>query len=74
MAVMNSCPQRAASEFANATGTIPQNLNFAISLETLRTFLRAQNVSAAEGESHGSMAPQEIASAARGYTVAVVCQ
>jgi hypothetical protein len=58
---------------AKATGSMPQNVNFAISLGTLRRFLQNNHVQILESELESNMKPHDIAKIARKYTVAIDC-
>ena len=58
-----------AIKVARATGDIPQNVNFAISLGTLQSFLNANGVAYALSDGKGTKSPAEIAAEASRYTV-----
>src|ERR1035437_1312546 len=58
---------------ANAIGTIPQNVNFAISLPTLRSFLAANGVRTESGRRPTDATAADVAARARTYTVPVLC-
>ena len=55
------------------TGDIPQNVNFAIHANVLRTFLDANSVDYDSASSNKPLAPTAIAEKARGFTVLVEC-
>ena len=57
---------------ARATGTIPQNVNFAIKGSLARMFLEIHGVPYRRAPA-GGLSPKDIASFARGFTVAVEC-
>ncbi len=58
---------------ARATGYLPQNVNFAVGGNALRSFLDATNVSY-QTSLQGTPLPQtEVAQQARGFTVRVEC-
>ena len=62
-----------AITMARATGDIPQNVNFAVSAGAARAFLDSEGVAyetAPSGEGHP---PDEVAAAARAFTVVVEC-
>ena len=58
---------------ARATGDIPQNVNFAVSAGTARAFLDAEGVAYATAPSDEARAPDDVAAAAKGFTVLVEC-
>lgn len=58
---------------AQATGDIPQNVNFAVSLGTLQSFLDANNVTYELDNRPEKQSPANIASAASNYTVPLQC-
>jgi S1-C subfamily serine protease len=55
------------------TGTLPENVNFAIKASVLSTFLSSQGVSTASRASSRRKPPEDIASEAREYTVLLAC-
>jgi len=55
------------------TGDIPQNVNFAINVNVLRSFLDANGVDYGTGNSGAAVLPTVIAERARGFTVLVEC-
>jgi len=59
---------------AAATGDIPQNINFAISGDALKYFLRANNISFTSQTSSSPSEVSAIAKEARSYTHAVECE
>ncbi len=62
-----------AVKMAEITGDIPQNVNFAIHVNVLRTFLDANSVDYDSASSDKPLAPTAIAEKARGFTVLVEC-
>lgn len=62
-----------ALKVARATGDIPQNVNFAVSAGTARAFLDAEGVAYATAASDTARAPEDVAAAARKFTVLVEC-
>lgn len=56
-----------------ATGSIPQNVNFAVSAGTARAFLDAEGVAYATAPSVENRAPEDVAAAARKFTVLIEC-
>jgi hypothetical protein len=62
-----------ALKIAKAIGDIPQNVNFAVSLGTLQSFLNASGVSYELDESNVVKTPTEIAATASRYTVFLEC-
>ncbi|MXY38705.1 MAG: hypothetical protein F4Y62_02725 [Rhodospirillaceae bacterium] len=62
-----------AVKTARATGSIPQNVNFAVSAGTARAFLDAEGVAYATAPSVEKRAPEDVAAAARKFTVLVEC-
>ena len=61
-------------EMPKASGTLPQNVNFAIRGDLAMGFLRANGVEPKVGEPKSPLSASEIASNAEPYTVQVVCQ
>lgn len=62
-----------AIEMARHTGSLPQNVNFAIKVAVVRMFLENQGVTYRRGTSGKKMSPEKIADLARGFTVVVQC-
>ncbi len=62
-----------AIRLARITGDIPQNVNFAIHANVLRSFLDANSVDYESANSDKPLAPTAIAEKARGFTVLVEC-
>src|SRR6516162_9467738 len=62
-----------ALKMVEVTGDIPQNVNFAVSLGTLQSFLNANGVSYLLDDSNVTKSPAEIAVEASGYTVRIEC-
>ena len=62
-----------AIKTARATGDIPQNVNFAVSAGTARSFLDAEGVPYETARSSDTLAPDVVASRAKEFTVLVEC-
>lgn len=62
-----------AIKLAKITGDIPQNVNFAINVNVLRSFLDANNVDYDSANSDKKLPPTAIAEKAKGFTVLVEC-
>jgi uncharacterized protein YcbK (DUF882 family) len=62
-----------ALRVSKATGDIPQNVNFAVSLDSLRGFLRTHRVEFAESSEQTTLKPRDIAALGKQYTVAIDC-
>ncbi len=62
-----------AMKAAKLTGDIPQNVNFAINANVLRSFLDANSVDYDSASSGKLLLPTAIAEKARGFTVLVEC-
>ncbi len=62
-----------ALKVARTTGDIPQNVNFAIGAGAARRFLDAEGIAYETAPSGGALAPEDIASAAKAFTVLVEC-
>jgi TPR repeat protein len=62
-----------AMKIAEAIGDIPQNINFAVSLGTLQSFLNANGVPYQLNESNAPKAPADIAAEAARFTVRLEC-
>lgn len=62
-----------AIKMAKMTGDIPQNVNFAITVNALRSFLDANSVDYASVRSGSAILPTVIADRAKGFTVLVEC-
>ena len=62
-----------AIKTAKITGDIPQNVNFAINANVLRSFLDAYSVDYETGSSERAIATTAIAEKAKGFTVLVEC-
>ncbi len=52
---------------------VPQNVNFAVSANTLRAFLDAQEIDYESAPSNAPLSPAEIAARAHGFTVSLEC-
>jgi S1-C subfamily serine protease len=61
-------------EMLKASGSLPQNVNFAIRGDLARSFLRANGVEPLVAEPESSQSASEIANKAKAYTVQVSCQ
>ena len=57
----------------DVTGDIPQNVNFAVSLGTLQSFLNANGVDYVLDDSKETKSPADIAADASRYTVLLEC-
>ena len=62
-----------AVRMARATGNIPQNVNFAVTLGALHGFLKSRRVEFAEATEQSTLKVRDIAARAQQYTVAVDC-
>jgi hypothetical protein len=62
-----------AMKVAEAIGDIPQNVNFAVSLGTLQSFLNANGVAYMLDDSNSAKSPADIAAEASRYTVLIEC-
>ena len=62
-----------ALKLAEVIGDIPQNVNFAVSLGTLQSFLNANGVDYVLGDSKQTKSPADIAAEASRYTVLLEC-
>jgi S1-C subfamily serine protease len=62
-----------ALKIAKATGSFPENVNFAIKTGALRDFLENNAVSYRTADSISDLKTSEIASAARAYTMLISC-
>ena len=62
-----------AIRIARATGDIPQNVNFAVSAGTARAFLDSEEVAYETAPSGTARAPEDVAAAAKRFTVLVEC-
>ncbi len=63
-----------AIKLAKRTGRLPQNVNFAISGATARKFLDAHKIAYDATRSNAVLSSVDIATRARGFTVAVECR
>jgi S1-C subfamily serine protease len=59
---------------AQTTGDIPQNVNFAVALGTLQSFLDANNVAYEVNDKHAAETPADIATHATSYTILLQCR
>jgi S1-C subfamily serine protease len=62
-----------AVKMAEITGDIPQNVNFAVSLGTVQSFLNSNNVPYELDDNSATKPPTEIAAEASHYTVLLEC-
>ena len=62
-----------AMKVAEVIGEIPQNVNCAVSLGTLQSFLNANGVAYVLDDSKGTKSPADIAAEASRYTVLLEC-
>jgi S1-C subfamily serine protease len=62
-----------ALNFAAATGTLPENVNFAISARIVMPFLDSQHVAYEAANSNTTLSPPDVADLARPYMVLVEC-
>lgn len=56
-----------------ASGALPQNVNYAIRSDIAASFLRANGIDPSESESAAKLDPTDIATAGRGYTFQIRC-
>lgn len=64
------------NEFAalEKSGSLPQNMNYAIRSDIAASFLRANGIEPMESEATAKLAPEEIAAAGREFTFQVKCK
>lgn len=62
-----------ALKMVRSTGTLPQNVNFAISGGIIRAFLDSRNVDYGTAASRDKLPAADIAATARGFTVPIEC-
>ncbi|MCB9967552.1 MAG: SEL1-like repeat protein [Geminicoccaceae bacterium] len=62
-----------AMKVADATGDIPQNVNFAVKAAIARSFLDANDVAYASAPAEGAMSAADVGAAAKAMTVLVEC-
>ena len=60
-------------EMLQASGSLPQNVNFAVRGELTKAFLRANGVDPMVGQSKSPLSSSEIAKKAQAYTVQIIC-
>lgn len=60
--------------FARRTGTLPQNVNFALKADVARTFLEAAGISVETSTGGRDLSVADIGEKARGFTVLVDCK
>lgn len=63
-----------ALNMASQTGTIPENVNFAIKGEIARSYLDSRGIEYQTGPSGATMATADVGEQARAYTVFITCQ
>ncbi len=57
-----------------ATGDVPQNVNFALKGAVVRSFLEIHGTAYTRQPSDEALTPENLATLAHGFTVAVTCQ
>jgi hypothetical protein len=62
-----------AGRMLQTTGDVPQNVNFAVELETLKTFLLRRGVKIKDAGSSREISPADIGERARQFTYLVAC-
>lgn len=62
-----------AARIADRTGEIPQNINFAIRADVARDFLKGNGLDVVEAGAASPVPPEDLAEAARRFTVLVGC-
>lgn len=62
-----------ALRMARATGRVPQNVNFAVSASAARAFLDSEGVPYETASSNRARAPEDVAAAAKAFTVLIEC-
>ncbi len=62
-----------ALKVASATGDIPQNVNFALNSNVLRSFLDANNIDYRDAPPGPALPPADIADRAKAFTVLIEC-
>jgi hypothetical protein len=62
-----------ALKFARATGSLPENVNFAISQGSARAFLDVSDVPYSTARSNKTVPTADIAAKAKGYTALIEC-
>ena len=63
-----------AVKIASATGDIPQNVNFAVSAGAARAFLDSEGIAYATAPSAQRHPPEDVAAAAKAFTVLIECR
>lgn len=61
------------AEFAAKRGVLPQNVNFAISANTVKAFLDANQITYKSANSEKDLSPRQIAEMAKAFTVSIKC-
>lgn len=61
------------AEFAAKRGVLPQNVNFAISANTVKAFLDANQIAYKSANSEKDLSPRQIAEMAKAFTVSIKC-
>ena len=59
---------------ASATGSLPQNVNFAINASVAAAFLDAQNVRHEDTSDHSALSTPDLTAHARSFTAKVLCR
>jgi uncharacterized protein len=59
---------------ARATGAIPQNVNFAIKADVVRTFLASSGISTETGAGGRELSPADIGERAHAFAVRIECK
>ena len=60
-------------EMLKASGSLPQNVNFAVRAELAKAFLKANGVEPEIAQSKSPLSSSEIARKAQAYTVQIIC-
>jgi hypothetical protein len=63
-----------AALVARFTGDIPQNVNFALKAEVVRTFLESRGIAYQSAHSDKQLSPADVGDIARAFTVSVECE
>ena len=63
-----------AALVAQSTGDIPQNVNFAIKVQVVRTFLDSKGITYQTARSDHQLSPADVGDIARPFTVQIICQ
>ena len=73
MVLLNLATPRFVWRFLEATGTLPQNVSFAVKASVILSFLEAHGVAASEAGAEAALAVADVAERARASTVRVEC-